>query len=536
MLGQSCYDPRVELHLELDRRGDLASGVYRSLRDAVEDGRLAPGDRLPSTRQLARDLGIARNTVAAAYDALVAEGYAEGRRGSGTYVACVAPLTPAVPSRGDVDPASASAAAAVALPRQRADASAATEFDLRLGLPDPRAFPVAAWRRALVNAVDEAIRDAPGYGDPAGDPGLRASIARHVGVSRGVRVTAATVLVTAGAQGAFDLLARCLVMPGDLVAVEDPGYPLAREAFAAAGARLVGVSVDGDGLVTDELPPRARVAVVTPAHQMPMGVTLSASRRAALLAWAGRTGAVIVEDDYDSEFRYAARPLEPLQRLDRGDRVVYVGSFSKTLLPMLRMGFLVAPVALLPDLREARRLAGWQSEAVTQMALRSLIDDGAYGRHLRQARRLYGARRDRLLAAVSRDLAPWLALNPAAAGLHVSALARDGIDPARIRRVVAAAAAQGVAVERLDAYAVDPGCVPSGIAMGFGSIDEGSIDEAVRRLAQAFAETQTPVSGARRATPPRGPAGRPGTASPAAMPRGRTRSAGAGPAGGSPRP
>jgi GntR family transcriptional regulator/MocR family aminotransferase len=476
----------MDLHLALDQQGDLATGVYRSLRDAVEDGRLVSGDRLPSTRELARDLGIARNTVAAAYDALVAEGYAEGRRGSGTYVTVVAP-PPIALRRVAAAPTSVPAAPTSASSAATSDMRAAPEFDLRIGLPDPRAFPAAAWRRALADAVDEAIRDAPGYGDPSGDPGLRASIARHVSVSRGVRVAADTMVVTAGAQGAFDLLARCLVSPGDVVVVEDPGYPHARASFAAAGARLVGVPVDGDGLVTDALPNNARAAVVTPAHQMPMGVTLSAARRAALLDWADRTGAVIIEDDYDSEFRHAARPLEPLQRLDRGGRVVYVGSFSKTLLPMLRMGFLVAPPALLPALREARRLAGWQSEAVTQLALRRLIDDGTFGRHLRRTRRLYRVRHDRLLAAISRDLAPWLVPNPAAAGLHVAALAQDGIDPERIRRVVAGAAALGVAVESLDAYAVERTRVQAGLAMGFGSIDEGSIDGAVRRLARAFA-------------------------------------------------
>ena len=469
----------MDLHVTLDQRGDLAAGVYRSLRNAVEDGRLATGDRLPSTRELARDLGIARNTVAFAYDALVAEGYAEGRIGSGTYVLGVAsarePRQPAA-----AQPARAPTAAV-------APFETPVDFDLRLGLPDPLAFPSAAWRRALADAVDEAVRTAPGYGDPAGDPGLRASIARHVSVSRGVRADPSAVIVTAGAQGAFDLLARTIVAPGDRVAVEDPGYAPAREAFAAAGAAVVGVPVDGDGLVTDALPPVARAVVVTPAHQMPMGVTLSAARRAALLAWAERTGALIVEDDYDSEYRYAARPLEPLQRLDRAGRVAYVGSFSKTLLPMLRVGFLVAPDALVARVRDARRLAGFHAETTTQLALRQLIDEGTFGRHLRRTRRLYRARHDRLVVAVTRDLAPWLRLNPAAAGLHVAALANSGIDAARIRRVVELARTFGVAAESLDAYAVGGGVTP-GLAMGFGVIPEDRIDEAVGRLRAAFAQ------------------------------------------------
>jgi len=468
----------VDLHLTFNRKGDLAAGVYRALRDAVEDGRLGVGDRLPSTRELARDLGIARNTVAAAYDALVAEGYAEGRTGSGTYALGVAPAVVVRPSG-----ASRLARPTLSVPAPQAP----TELDLRLGLPDPSLFPSAAWRHVLADAVDEAVRTAPGYGDPAGDPGLRASIARHVSVSRGVRVTPDEVIVTGGAQGAFDLLARTLVAPGDRVAVEDPGYPPAREAFAAAGAVIVGVPVDGDGLITGALPAEARVVVVTPAHQMPMGVTMSGARRAALLAWADRAGATIVEDDYDSEFRHAARPLEPLQRLDRTGRVVYVGSFSKTLLPMLRIGFLVAPDALVAQLADARRLAGWHAETTTQLALSRLIDDGTFGRHLRRSRRLYRGRHDRLVAAVSRELAPWLRLNPAAAGLHIAALAVPGIDAAHVRHVVALARASGVAVESLDAYAAGEDVRP-GIAMGFGAIPDERIDEAVRRLRDAFAE------------------------------------------------
>ena len=264
--------------------------------------------------------------------------------------------------------------------------------------------------------------------------------------------------------------------PGDRVVVEDPGYPPARDAFAAAGARLVGVPVDREGLVTDALPRDVRVAVVTPAHQMPMGVTLSAARRAALLAWAERTGAVIVEDDYDSEFRYATRPLEPLLRLDRSDRVVYVGSFSKTLLPMLRIGFLVAPCALLPvSARQAASPAGsrgpsrkWRCAGSSTMARRAAptANPAPIPRPARPP----------ASAAMARDLAPWLRTNPAAAGLHVAALAADGVDAACIRRVVLAAAVLGVAVEPLESYAVDPRQAQAGIAMGFGRIDEASIE------------------------------------------------------------
>jgi GntR family transcriptional regulator/MocR family aminotransferase len=347
LLGHRRILPPMDLLVPIHGRGDVAARIYGRLRDAIEEGRLRPGDRLPSSRDLARDLVVARNTVAAAYDALVAEGYAVGRVGAGTFVA-----TEPRPSMAR-DPAPGPAA-----PAFPATAMAPT-FDFRLGVPDPRLFPVAAWRRAMGHAIDEAVALAPGYGDPAGDPGLRAAIARHVGVSRGVRASADDIVMTEGAQGAIDLVTRVLVRPGDVVAVESPGYPPARDRLASAAARVVPVGVDGEGLFVGALPDDARLVYVTPSHQLPTGVAMSPGRRAALLAWAELHDAMIIEDDYDSEFRYASRPLEPLQRLDRSGRVVYVGSFSKTLLPMLRLGFLAGPPRLVPALREARRLAGW---------------------------------------------------------------------------------------------------------------------------------------------------------------------------------
>jgi GntR family transcriptional regulator/MocR family aminotransferase len=399
----------MDLVVPISGRGDVVARIYGRLRDAIEEGRLRRGDRLPSSRDLARDLAVARNTVAAAYDALVAEGYAVGRVGAGTFVAAEPRPSPSL----EPSPGAATPARVVAPPRSR------VPFDFRLGVPDPRLFPVAAWRRAMGHAIDEAVAVSPGYGDPAGDPGLRVAIARHAGVSRGVRGSADEIVLTEGAQGAIDLVARVLVRTGDVVAVESPGYPPARDRLASAAARVVPVPVDAEGLRVDALPAGARLVYVTPSHQLPTGVAMSPARRAALLAWAERHDAMILEDDYDSEFRYAARPLEPLQRLDRAGRVVYVGSFSKTLLPMLRLGFLVAPPRLVPALREARRLAGWHGDVPTQLAMRTLIDDGGFARHLRRSRRVYRARRERLVAGVERELGPWLRLNPSVAGLHV---------------------------------------------------------------------------------------------------------------------
>jgi GntR family transcriptional regulator/MocR family aminotransferase len=470
----------MDLLVPIHGRGGVAAGIYGRLRDAIEEGRLRPGDRLPSSRDLARDLVVARNTVAAAYDALVAEGYAVGRVGAGTFVAAASrPSQAREPLSGAANP-----------PELATSPRHAIAFDFRLGMPDPRLFPVAAWRRAMGHAIDEAVALAPGYGDPAGDPGLRAAIARHVGVSRGVRASAGDIVMTEGAQGAIDLVARVLVRPGDVVVVESPGYPPARDRFASTPARVVSAPVDGEGLLVDALPDDARLVYVTPSHQLPTGVAMSPARRAALLAWAVRHGAMVLEDDYDSEFRYASRPLEPLQRLDRSGRVVYAGSFSKTLLPILRLGFLAAPPRLVPVLREARRLAGWHGEVPTQLAMRSFIDDGEFARHLRRSRRTYRSRRDRLVAGVVRELGPWLELNPSVAGLHVCALARPGVDAGDVRRAAAGAASHGVAVETLDAYVAGAGTDEAGIVLGFGTIDETAIDEGIARLARAFAEVR----------------------------------------------
>ena len=471
----------MEILVPVRGRGDVTAGIYARLRDAIEVGRLRPGERLPSSRDMARDLAVARGTVAAAYDALIAEGYAVARVGAGTFVVSG---TTAHNLAGD---AVAVGPSAIATPQ----AAVVPDFDFRLGIPDPRLFPISAWRRAMGHAIDEAVVVAPGYGDPAGDAGLRAAIARHLGVSRGVRGGADDVVITQGAQGAIDLVTRVLVRAGDAVAVEEPGYPPARARFAAAGARVVGVVVDEEGLRVDLLPDDARLVYVTPSHQLPTGVAQSPGRRAALLAWAEAHDAVILEDDYDSEFRYAPRPLEPLQRLDRSWRVVYVGSFSKTLLPMLRLGFLIAPPRLVADLREARRLAGWHGDAPTQIAMRRFIDDGGFARHLRRARRVYRVRRERVVAGVERDLRPWLRLNASAAGLHVCAMAVAGVSADDVRRAAARARAMGVAVETLDAYAGPGG--PGGprgpgVVLGFGMIDESRIDEGLARLAHAFGD------------------------------------------------
>jgi GntR family transcriptional regulator/MocR family aminotransferase len=291
------------------------------------------------------------------------------------------------------------------------------------------------------------------------------------------------VVVTHGAQQALDLIGRVLVDPGTCVAVEEPGYQPARLVFRALGARVVGVPVDDEGLSVAELPAEARLVYVTPSHQFPLGTPMSLARRGALLAWAGRHGAVVVEDDYDSEYRFSDRPLEPLQSLDRDGRVVYVGSFSKTLAPMLRLGFVVAPATLQPALRAAKRLADWHGELPSQAALARFIDEGQLARHVRRANRVYADRRDRVLAGLDKHLAGRVVPVPAAAGLHLCAVvppdARVDMDLAVDR-----AHAAGVGFQPLSDFCGDE--PRPGVVLGYGAIPTDRIDAGIAALASCF--------------------------------------------------
>jgi GntR family transcriptional regulator/MocR family aminotransferase len=289
------------------------------------------------------------------------------------------------------------------------------------------------------------------------------------------------VLVTNGAQQAFDLLARVLLRPGDVVAVEDPGYPPVRQLFASLGARVVPVPVDEHGLRVDLLPP-ARLVYVTPSHQFPLGGVLPLERRAALLAWADRHDAVVIEDDYDSEFRFAARPLDPLHRLDDRGRVVYVGTFSKTMLPSLRVGFVVAPASLLPALRAAKRLTDWHTDSLTQSALARFVDTGAFARHLRHATRAYAARHASIAQQAAERLGEWLHVVPSVAGLHLALLPRDGV-VLDAERVAERAAVAGVVVQPLPRFCL--GERREGLLLGFGAVPAADVPDGLRLLAEA---------------------------------------------------
>jgi len=465
----------MELHISLGQGRTLVDDVYRQLKDAVLEGRLRPADPLPSTRELARRLAVARNTVAAAFDRLIAEGFLYTKVGAGTFVARIAPPTKRrLPRPATLQPRSVWARVVREVPRSTEGA----DFDFRIGAPDPTLFPWDEWR-SLVSHHLRGRHPPAGYPPPEGDPKLREAIAHHVGLSRAVKTTAEDVLVCSGAQQAFDLIARVLVEPGNCVAVEDPGYPSFRRAVTAMGAHVVPVRVDDEGLVVDELPNEARLVYVTPSHQFPLGMRMSLSRRVALLEWSARHGAAVLEDDYDSEFRFDGRPLEPLQSLDRCDRVLYVGTFSKVLLPTLRLGFVVAPPTLTPALRAAKELTDSHGPLALQRALADLLSEGAFARHVRRLLRLYRPRRDALLRVVEEKLGESVTVVPSVAGLHMTVLSRAAEVDAEAW--AERARARHVAVQALGSYYQRR--PRAGLALGFGLIAPERIPAGIARLA-----------------------------------------------------
>lgn len=478
----------MDFHVSLGGRGDLAAQIYRQLLDAILDGRLRSGERLPPTRELARRLDVSRNTVSVAYERLTAEGFLAGRVGDGTYV-CDAPLgrtrRRTAPGGGGIRPREFWRSVSEESPDPAPDLTTPV-YDFSTGVPDLRLFPLETWRRLVARALRPSMVRSAGYGDPSDHAGLRAAIARHTGVARSVRASADDVLVTQGAQQALDLISRVLIDPGTCVAVEEPGYPPARMLFRSHGARVTGVPVDGQGIDVSALPASARLVYVTPSHQFPLGTPMSLDRRAALLAWAERHGAVVIEDDYDSEFRFEDRPLEPLQSLDRSGHVIYVGSFSKTLLPMLRLGFLVAPASLQPALRDAKRLADRHGDVPAQAALAQFIEEGLLARHVRRATRDYSARHDLVTTALRRDFADWLVPVPSVAGLHVCArLSPEVATSLDIDQVIGRARAAGVVVESLARYCGErPG--QQGLVIGYGAIPTERVADGLERLAGAF--------------------------------------------------
>jgi GntR family transcriptional regulator/MocR family aminotransferase len=477
----------VELPIELD----AASGVplhrqlYDAIRAAIVDGRITPGTRLPSTRALAAALAVSRATITSSFAQLHSEGYLEATTGSGTFVSNDLPRESPVErprSRERTSEASirlstygASLADAAPLEPPRVPGT----IDFRDGRPAFDAFPFAAWRRYVTHAIgtDGAWLDySP---DPAGDPDLREAIAAYLGRARAVRAQAGDVVIVSGSQQAIDIVARVLIQPGDVVALEEPGYLGAQRTFAANGADLRPIPVDADGLRVDVLErdaEHARLVYVTPSHQFPLGVVLSADRRRALLRWAERAGAIVVEDDYDSAYRYEGRPIPALAGIDESGRVIYVGTFSKTMFPALRIGYVVVPPALLGVVLAAKAFSDRQSPILEQRALAAFIAGGDFERHLRRMRVLYRARRAALLAALRAAFGDDAAVVGDRAGMHLVVRLR-GAGPDFTERALAA----GVALMSTDAHHLRGG-VAGEYIFGFAEHDEATIAEGIARL------------------------------------------------------
>jgi GntR family transcriptional regulator/MocR family aminotransferase len=471
----------IEIHVSLVGRRNLTVEIYRQLRAAIVEGRLRRGERLPATRDIAKRLSVSRTTVMEAYDRLVSEGYVESRVGAGTYVA--AEFAAAGGSIGPATGALRPAPVWASIPTSRAFLRPA-EFDFRAGIPETRFFPFDSWRRLQGREWRRSAIGKGIYGDPAGDAGLREAIARQVAVARGVRASADDVVVTNGTQQAVDIIARTLLSPGDTVAIEDPGYPPPRLLFRTLGMRTVGVRVDREGIVVDEIPVGTKLVFVSPSHQFPLGTAMSLRRRLALIQWVDEHDAAVLEDDYDSEFRLTGRPIEPLQMLDGTGRVIYAGTFSKTMLATLRVGFVVVPESIRQAARAAKFVTDWHVSLPTQRALAAFIADGLFARHVRRMRGVYRERHDRIEALLARDFGRELEILPGAAGVHLAAVARTW-SVEQIAEAIRRAADAGVAVQELATFAVGPD-KRAGLLFGYGAIATEQIEEGLHRLRLAF--------------------------------------------------
>ena len=473
------------LAIDLPERGSRQMGreLHRQLRSAIVGGRLRPAFRLPPTRELAAALAVSRNTVVAAYDLLLSEGYVSAHGRGGTVVAeFLSPSPPRERPRSEPgrDPRLSPAWRAAA-PTAPAAVEAGRRFDFSIGVPDWESFPIQVWRRLAARALRGAPKIGANYGEPEGRAALRHAIAGHISFARAIACTAEDIVVTAGAQQAFDLLARILVTPGKtIVAVEEPGYQSLRNVLAAAGARIVGIPVDGDGLKVDRLPRNAKVIFVTPSHQYPLGVRLSLARRTALLDFARVHDAVIVEDDYDGEFRYAGKPLDALQTLDRSQSAFYVGTFSKSMFPALRLGFVIAPPWAKNALLAAKQLCDWHAPLVAQDILSAFIAEGHLARHVRKMTRIYSERGQILQNSLERYCGEQFRVIGIGAGLH---LAAHLTQPGSASALIARARHAGIWLNDWQQF-VASDRKTEGLVFGYGAIGSREIPDAIRRLAK----------------------------------------------------
>lgn len=483
--------------LSLDGVGPLHRQVYRSIRERILERRIAPGTRLPSSRELAAQAGLSRNTVLRAYEQLAAEGYTETRHGAGTFAASALPEPPSPrPRRRRAPTAPISNYARRAL--EAVDPWGASfdiprrglEFDFRYAEPSYVDFPHETWARINSARLRRASVRRLSYSDPGGAPELREALADYLGRARGVTCRPEQVLVVRGSQQGIDLAIRVLLGPGERAVLEEPHYPGFRWALAAAGADVVTVPVDGQGLSARALGAvaRARLAVVTPSHQYPTGVIMPLSRRSELLHWAERAGAWILEDDYDGEYRYDGAPIESLQGIDGGRRVIYAGTMSKVMFPSLRIGYLVLPEELVHAFAAVQAIVDTGTAGIEQIALAQFIREGHFERHLRRSRIRHGARRAALLEAVEQHLGSAVRVSGENAGLHLL-LWLDGFTQAAARDLRRAAAQRGVGIYPANACFTTRPRRPA-LLLGYSGLDEPRIREGIRRLGELVSGAQ----------------------------------------------
>ena len=480
--------------IALDRRSQTP--MYRQLygwfRMAVIDGQMRPGQRVPSTRSLAAELKISRIPVLNAYEQLLAEGYFETFVGAGTCVARSIPDDALIPLRGrnalrekvqKREPRRLSSRG-VALTQLPAQSWLNIVGAFRVSLPALDHFPLGVWSKLVARHARKPGKGIMGYGDAMGYLPLREAIAEYLGAVRAVRCEASQIMVTTGSQQGLHLAAQVLLDPGDPVWVEDPGYPSARQAFIAAGAHLIACPVDREGMNIAELidrgsgGPNAGVVYITPSHQYPLGMAMSATRRMLLLHWAARTGSWIIEDDYDSEYRFGSRPIASLQGLDTDARVIYVGTFSKVVFPALRVGYVVVPKDLIPAFSAARDAADVFSSTLYQLVLTDFVREGHFARHIRRMRMLYAERRRALVDAIQVQMGDFVEVVGEEAGMHLVVLLPPGTNDVRVSRE---AARRGISATPLSTcYLKRP--VKTGLILGFAGANAHQIYHGIRNL------------------------------------------------------
>jgi GntR family transcriptional regulator/MocR family aminotransferase len=486
--ARASASPPILAHLPI-RRGTgtpLHRQIYDGLRRAILEGLLRPGQRIPSTRGLATELGVSRLPVLAAYEQLLHEGYLTGRTGAGTFVSDALPdetLRPGPAARTT----GRSPATPASVERRLRERHQPGLRPFRMNLPALDEFPHVIWSRLVARHAHAMTAPMMAYGDPAGVAGLRVAVAEHLRTARAVRCEADNVLMVSGSQAGLTIAAHVLLSPGDAIAIEEPGYLGAHAAFRGAGIELIPVPVDDEGLDVAALyrtGRRVRSVYITPSHQYPLGPSMSASRRLALLEWAERRDAWIIEDDYDSEYRYVSRPLGALQGMSDGRRVVYIGTFSKVLFPAVRVGYLVVPPALWDDFIRMRDAVDIFTPTLYQLALADFIREGHFARHLRRMRLLYQRRRDALLEGLARHCAELVTVHNADAGLHLAAVLHSGArDIAVIRRMTE----QGLSAMPLSTCYLE-GNKQQGLLLGFGGFDERRVMGATRQLRDVLLE------------------------------------------------